>query len=60
MPDLMSFNPARLGAVHEQVRLSKKEEIMSRQAFNLPSEILDIFDEYSTLERNWVGLASEF
>ena len=60
MPDLVSYNPNKLGAFPEQVRLSKKEEIMSIQAFNLPSEILDVLSEYSTLERNWVGIASEF
>lgn len=44
----------------EQVRMSKKEEILNRPAHDLPIDTLSVLDEYRTLERNWVGIASEF
>lgn len=61
MPGIADYNPSKSSGVFpDQVGMTKKEEIMGRTAYQLPVQILNILDEYSTLDRNWVGIASEF
>ena len=39
--------------------IARRDAVLNEPAYLLPQQMLDQLNEHSTLERNWIGLASK-